>query len=454
MKVKFIAFVMDMTEVVDFFLFQIILEEPMTILKKAQAGEITGEMIEVAKKEGLDPEVIRQGVALGEIVILKSSRKNIHPVAVGKGLFTKVSASVGMYEQADTIESEMVKIDAALAAKADTLMDLSVRGPIDAMRESVLSTVDRPVGTLPLYQALAAAQEKYGTALSMTADDLFAMIEKHAAEGVSFLALHCGTTMDVVNRAKEEGRIDPLVSYGGSHLIGWMVHNQSENPLFAQFDRVLSICRQYDVVLSFADGMRPGCIADSLDGAQVHELVILGGLVKRAREAGVQVMVKGPGHVPLDQIQTTVQLQKRLCGGAPYFVFGCLPTDSGAGSDHVTGAIGGAVAAYYGADFLCYVTPAEHIGMPNADDVYLGVMASRIAAHAGDVGKGHPDAVAWDLQMSVARRELNWGRQMELAIDPETANRVWRDRSTSFSSECSMCGDFCAMKIVAQYLRD
>ena len=425
----------------------------MTILEQARAGEITAEMIYVAQKEGIDPEFIRQGVSTGEIVILKSSRPNINPVAVGKGLYVKVSASVGMYEKDDTIAGEMTKVKSAMKAKTDTLMDLSVRGPIDEMRETVLSTVDRPVGTLPLYQTLAVAQKKYGTALNMTADDMFDMMEKHASEGVSFLALHCGTTMDVINRAKEEGRIDPLVSYGGSHLIGWMVHNKCENPFFAQYDRVLEICKKYDVVLSFADGMRPGCIADSLDGAQVHELVILGGLVKKARAAGVQVMVKGPGHVPLDEIQTTVQLQKKLCGGAPYFVFGCLPTDSGAGSDHITGAIGGAIAAYYGADFLCYVTPAEHIGMPNADDVYMGVMASRIAAHAADVAKGHPAALAWDLEMSTARRELNWERQMELAIDPEQASRVWKDRSTDFSSECSMCGDFCAMKIVAQYLR-
>ena len=426
----------------------------MTILEKARAGKITGEMIYVAEKEGIEPEVIRQGVASGEVVILKSSRENINPVAVGKGLYTKVSASVGMYEKTDTIDGEMAKIRSAVEAQSDTFMDLSICGPIDEMLEKVLSTVDRPVGTLPLYQTLAVAQKKYGTALDMTVEDMFEIVEKQAATGVSFLALHCGTTMDVINRAKEEGRIDPLVSYGGSHLIGWMLHNQCENPFFTQYDRVLEICKKYDVVLSFADGMRPGCIADSLDGAQVQELVILGGLVKKARAAGVQVMVKGPGHVPLDQIQTTIQLQKQLCGGAPYFVFGCLPTDSGVGMDHITGAIGGAVASYYGADFLCYVTPAEHIGLPNVEDVYMGVMASRIAAHAGDVGKGHPDAIAWDREMSVARRELNWDRQMELAIDPETATRIWKERSTDFSSECTMCGEFCAMKVIGKYLRE
>ncbi len=425
----------------------------MTLLEKAKCGEITAEMQYVAEKEGVRPEFICEGVANGDIVILYSSRENIHPVAVGKGLFTKVSASVGMYEEADTIDGEMAKIDAAVKAHADTIMDLSVRGPIEEMREKVLSTVDRPVGTLPMYETLSVAEAKYGTALDMTPDDMFDMIEKQASQGVAFIAVHPGTTLSVIHRAKDEGRIDPLVSYGGSHLIGWMLYNNTENPLYTEFDRLIEICKKYDVVLSFADGMRPGCIADSLDHAQVEELVILGGLVRRAREAGVQVMVKGPGHVPLDEIATTVQLEKKLCYGAPYFVFGCLPTDAAAGYDHITSAIGGAVAAYAGADFLCYVTPAEHIGMPNVDDVYQGVMASRIAAHAGDVAKGHPQAVKWDLDMSVARRAMNWKEQFKLSIDPETTQRVWRERSTSFTSECTMCGKYCAMKIVEKYLR-
>ncbi|MGL4606476.1 MAG: phosphomethylpyrimidine synthase ThiC [Eubacteriaceae bacterium] len=425
----------------------------MTILEKAKAGEITEEMVYVAEKEGVSPEFICKGIASGEMVLLKSHRENIQPVAVGKCLYTKVSSSIGMYKATDTIEGEMEKIAQAVKAKTDTIMDLSVQGDIRGMREKLLSTSDRPVGTLPLYQALAVAHEKYGTALDMKPEDFFETMEEQAAAGVSFLALHCGTTLDVIQRAKEENRIDPLVSYGGSHLIGWMLYNHVENPLFSQFERVLEICKKYDVVLSFADGMRPGCIADSLDGPQVHELVILGGLVKKARAAGVQVMVKGPGHVPLDEIETTIKLQKKLCGNAPYFVFGCLPTDSGLGSDHITSAIGGAIASYYGADFLCYVTPAEHIGMPTKEEVYQGVIASRIAAHAGDVAKEHPGALAWDLSMSVARRELKWKRQIELAIDSETAEKMWKARSTNFSSECSMCGDYCAMKIVGKYLR-
>jgi len=425
----------------------------MTLLEKARAGEITGEMRIVAKKEGVTPEFIRQGVEDGTIVVLHSSRPNIEPVAVGQGLFTKVSASVGMYEESDTIEGEMAKIASAVKAHADTIMDLSVRGPIEEMREQVLATVDRPVGTLPMYETLAEADAKYGTSLDMTAEDMFEMIERQAAQGVSFLAMHPATTLQVIRRAKEEGRIDPLVSYGGSHLIGWMIHHQCENPMYTDFDRVIEICHRYDVVLSFADGMRPGAVADSLDAAQVEELVLIGTLVRRAREAGVQVMVKGPGHVALDEIACTVQLEKKLCHGAPYFVFGCLPTDAAAGFDHITSAIGGAVAAYAGADFLCYVTPAEHIGMPSADDVYQGVIASRIAAHAGDVAKGHPQAIAWDRDMSIARREMNFPKQFKMAIDPEAAERMWRERSTNFTSECTMCGKYCAIRIVDKYLR-
>lgn len=425
----------------------------MTILESAKAGLITPEMELCAQDEQVSPEFIRSGVADGTIVVLKSSRPNIRPVAVGKGMTTKVSASVGMYEEYDTPEGELAKIDEALRAGTDTIMDLSVRGDIRGLREQVLSRSKIPVGTLPIYQTLYDTEQKYGSSFDMTARDMLDTIEEQAAEGVSFLAMHPATTQAVVKTSKEEGRLDPLVSWGGSHLIGWMVLHHEENPLFVHFDEIIEICRRYDVVLSFADGMRPGCIDDSLDSAQVQELVIIGTLVRRARERGVQVMVKGPGHVPLDEIETTVKLMKKLCHNVPYFVFGCLPTDRAEGCDHITSAIGGAIASYYGADFLCYVTPAEHIGMPDAADVYEGVMASRIAAHAGDVAKGHPGALAWDREMSVARREMNWKKQFEMSIDPERAERMWRERSTSFTSECTMCGKYCAIKIVERYLR-
>ncbi|MEW9124610.1 MAG: phosphomethylpyrimidine synthase ThiC [Thermotaleaceae bacterium] len=427
----------------------------MTLLESARNGIITTEMKQVAMKERVSEEFIRQGVAKGEIVILgNKNHRNVSPIAVGTGLSTKVSASVGIHSTSGSITEEIDKIVTAVAAGTDAIMDLSICGEIDSMRKAALEATAKPIGTLPLYQAMADAKKKRGSSLKMTVDDLFEVIEKHAAEGIDFLALHCGTTMDIIERAKREGRIDPLVSFGGSHLVGWMVQNNAENPLFEDFDRLLEIARKYDVVLSFADGMRPGCLADSLDGAQVHELVILGELVTRARNAGVQVMVKGPGHVPIDQIETTVKLQKSLCKGAPYFVFGPLVTDSAVGYDHISAAIGGAISSYAGAEFLCYVTPAEHIGLPNKQQVHDGVIAARIAAHAGDLAKGMESAIKWDLEMSQARRNLDWEKQMELAIDSDTARRMWKERSNDFSSECSMCGKYCAMKIVSEFLNN
>lgn len=425
----------------------------MTILESARAGIITPEMSVCAENENVSPEFIRDGIADGSIVILKSSRKNIAPVAVGRGLTTKVSASVGMYNEDDTPEGELEKIASAMRAGTDTIMDLSVRGDILGLREQVLASSTVPVGTLPIYETLAVTEEKYGSNFNMTAEDMLETIEEQAAEGVSFIAMHPAMTREIIDAAKETGRTDPLVSYGGSHLIGWMIVNEKENPLYENFDKIIDICKRHDVVLSFADGMRPGCISDSLDIAQVMELTQIGRLVARARDKGVQCMVKGPGHVPLDEIETTVRLEKRLCGGAPYFVFGCLPTDRAAGADHITSAIGGAAASYYGADFLCYVTPAEHIGLPSADEVYEGVMASRIAGHAGDVAKGVASALQQDLNMSNARREMNWQKQFSFCIDPERARRVWKERSTSFTSECTMCGKYCAMRIVEKYLR-
>jgi phosphomethylpyrimidine synthase len=286
----------------------------------------------------------------------------------------------------------------------------------------------------------------------MTVEELFAVIERQAADGVDFLALHGGTTMGVVERAKREGRVDPLVSYGGSHLIGWMIYNQRENPFYENYDRVLEIARRYDVTVSLADGMRPGCLADSLDCAQVEELVILGELVRRAREAGVQVMVKGPGHIPLNQIEATIALQKSLCKGAPYFVFGPVVTDIAAGYDHISAAIGGALAAWAGAEFICYVTAAEHLGHPNVEQVREGVITARIAAHAADLAKGLPEAEQWDRRLSRARKELDWEKQIALAIDPERAGQLRKERSGESSAACAMCGQYCAMKVVAGYL--
>ncbi|MFZ5649877.1 MAG: phosphomethylpyrimidine synthase ThiC [Bacillota bacterium] len=425
----------------------------MTLLNRARRGEITAEIRQVALDEGVPPEYVIEGVSAGTIVIPRSvNRRNSKPVGIGTGLRTKVSASVGLHGNNASIPEELEKIRAAVEAGTNAIMDLSVSGDINAMRRKALNTSPVPVGTLPLYQALAEAGEKYGSTAKMKVDDLFEVIERHAADGVDFLAMHCGTTMEIVERAKKDGRVDPLVSYGGSHLIGWMIYNQSENPLYTHYDRVLEIARRCDATISLADGMRPGCLADSLDGPQVQELVILGELVRRAREAGVQIMVKGPGHVPLNQLKATVTLQKSLCKGAPYFVFGPVATDIAAGYDHISAAIGGAVSAWAGAEFLCYVTAPEHIGLPDAEQVREGVIAARIAAHAADLARGLPGAAQWDLEISRARKDLNWKKQIELSIDPVRAAKLRKERSDDSSEGCAMCGKYCAMKVVSEYL--
>lgn len=425
----------------------------MSLYTDALSGTITSQMEQVAAREGMSAESIRQGLADGTIVIpCNSQHSGIVPMAIGKGMRTKVSASIGLYGSQATCGDEMEKLKTALEAGTDAIMDLSVNGDIDAMRREIITSSPVPVGTLPLYQAIAEAGAKYGSALKMDVEELFEVIERHAADGVDFMAVHCGTTMDIVERAKTEGRIDPLVSYGGAHLIGWMVYNKKENPLYENYDRVLEIAKKYDVTIALADGMRPGCVADSLDGAQVQEMVVMGELVRRARDAGVQIMIKGPGHMPLNQIQATMTLQKSLCKGAPYFVFGPLLTDIAVGYDHINAAIGGAISAWYGAEFLCYVTPAEHIGTPNAAQVREGVYAARIAAHAGDLAKGLKDAHLWDLEMSIARKDLNWNKQIELAIDPVHAEHIRKTRNKGELTTCAMCGKYCAMEIVAKYL--
>ncbi len=422
----------------------------MTQLSEALEGNITPAMEQVAQQEGIRPEQVRQGVAEGTLVIPCNKRHTgMKPTGIGAGLRTKVSASVGLHGPGAHVAAELEKIKAAVDAGTDAIMDLSVSGDLDAMRRQILAATPTPVGTLPFYQAIAEAGQKYASPLHMTADEIFCVIERQASDGVDFLALHCATTMEVMERAKKEGRIDPLVSYGGSHLMGWMIHNQKENPLYEKYDRVLEIARRYDVTLSLADGMRPGCVADSLDGAQVHELVILGELVRRAREAGVQIMVEGPGHVPLHHVKATMLLQKRLCNGAPYFVLGTLATDIAPGYDHITSAIGGALAGMAGADFICNVTPAEHLGLPTEQDVKDGIMAARIAAHAADMARGNRQALSRDLQMARARVALNMNQQASLSLDSE---KLKESCGVGHENDCcAVCGPQCAADVAARY---
>jgi phosphomethylpyrimidine synthase len=304
---------------------------------------------------------------------------------------------------------------------------------------------------VPIYQAGIAAIDKYEAIVKMTADDIFAAIEEHARDGVDFVTVHCGVTQSAIARLKQQGRVADVVSRGGAFLIGWIIHNERENPLYEYYDRLLELAREFDVTLSLGDGMRPGCLADATDRAQVEELLIAGELVDRARQAGVQVMVEGPGHLPLNQIEANVRLQKAICKGAPFYVLGPLVTDVAAGYDHITGAIGGAIAAVAGADFLCYVTPAEHLSLPDPDDVRRGVIASRIAAHAADIVKGVKGAGQWDRDMSLARRKFDWAEQARLSLNPELSRQV-HGKHTSAGSACSMCGKYCAMELMENYL--
>ena len=424
----------------------------MTQLELARKGIISPQMKIVAEREKLDPEFIRAGIAEGNIVIPANvNHKSFTPFGIGKGLRTKVNANLGTSSDYGTIQTELEKLRVAIESGADTVMDLSTGGDIPAVRRAVMKASSIPVGTVPIYQAAIKAIKESGAIVKMSADDIFSAIEDHCQDGVDFITVHCGVTRSAIVRLKEQGRITDVVSRGGAFTVGWILHNNQENPLYEYYDRLLEIAHKYDVTLSLGDGMRPGCLADATDHAQVEELLILGELVQRAWKAGVQVMVEGPGHVPLNQIETNVKLEKSICKGAPFYVLGPLVTDIGAGYDHITGAIGGAIAAMAGADFLCYVTPSEHLSLPDVEDVRQGVIASRIAGHAADIAKGVKGAMDWDIKMAKARKALDWESQAKLTLTPDYSRKV-HAKHTSSGEACSMCGDYCAMKVVGQYL--
>ena len=424
----------------------------MTQLELAKKGIISPQMESVAQYEGVETEFVRQGVAQGTIVIpANPEHTNLVPCGIGQGLKTKVNANIGTSSDYGNTETELEKLRVVIDCGADAVMDLSTAGDIAAVRRAILAASPLPVGTVPIYQAGIEAIDKYSAIIKMTADDLFAAIEAHVRDGVDFITVHCGVTQADIARLKRQERVADVVSRGGAFLIGWMLYNERENPLYEQYDRLLELARKFDVTLSLGDGMRPGSLADATDRPQIEELLTLGELVERARQADVQVMVEGPGHLPLNQIETNVQLEKTICKGAPFYVLGPLVTDVAAGYDHITGAIGGAIAAAAGTDFLCYVTPAEHLSLPDAEDVRQGIMASRIAAHAGDIAKGVKDAAQWDRKMSVARKKLDWEEQARLSLDPERSRQV-HSKHASAGSACSMCGQFCAMALVEEYL--
>ncbi|HCF50667.1 MAG TPA: B12 lower ligand biosynthesis ThiC-like protein BzaB [Syntrophomonas sp.] len=422
----------------------------MTQVLAARAGRVTPEMEMVAAQENLDVQAVREGVAAGRIVIPRNiKRKDFQYCGIGEGLRIKVNALIGTSSDIEDVAMEERKLAFVEAAECDALMDLSTGGDIDGMRRLVLDKANIAVGSVPIYQAAIEAIDRRGSIVGMTAEDMFEAIEKQAADGVDFMAIHSALNFDVIRRLQNMGRVTDVVSRGGAFLTGWMLHNKKENPLYEQFNRLLEILKKYDVTLSLGDAIRPGSTADSLDGAQLQGLIVAGELVARAQAAGVQVMVEGPGHVPMNHVEATVLLQKRLCNRAPYFILGTLATDVAPGYDHITSAIGGALAGAVGADFLCYVTPAEHLGLPTEEDVKAGVIAARIAAHAADLARGNRQAWERDRQMAQARVDSDLDRQISLSIDPEQTRSAFGARDDRH--DCAVCGADCAAQVAAKY---
>lgn len=425
----------------------------MTQMDDAKKGIITDQMKAVAKIENVDEEFIRKSVAAGTIAIPNNVTRNAKPVGIGAGLRTKVNATIGTSTDINDIDMEVEKAKVAMENKADTLMELSIGGDLDVIRQKIISITDLPVGSVPIYQAAVDSIKKNGSPIYMEEDSMFKAIEKQAKDGIDFMAIHCSVNRETLKRLKRQGREGGLVSRGGAFLSAWMVHNEIENPLYKNYDQVLDIAKEYDFAISLANGMRAGAIADSTDRAQVQELIILGELVDRAREAGVQTIVEGPGHIPLKEIQTNVMVQKKLCRGAPFYMLGPIVTDIAPAYDHIVSSIGAAQSASAGADFICYVTPAEHLALPGPDDVKRGVIATRIGAYVGDMAKGVHNGEL-DLKMANARKKLNWEAQYAAAICPADARAIRDARPPEDPDTCTMCGNYCAVKIVNEWLDD
>ncbi len=425
----------------------------MTQIEQSRKGVLTPVLRKAAAAEGMAASDLAAVVAAGKAVIpFNKAHSPARPAAIGHGLRTKVNVNIGTSRDFPALRDELRKLKVSLDYGADAVMDLSTGGDLEKIRQAILARCPVPLGTVPIYGAAVKAIDRRGSIVDMTEDDLFAEIESQARAGVDFMTVHCGLTLKAVERLKKQGRVADIVSRGGAFHLACMLHQGKENPFYARFDRLLEIARRHDVTLSLGDGLRPGSIVDATDRPQIEELLTLGELVQSAWDAGVQVMVEGPGHVPLDQVEMNMRLEKRVCREAPFYVLGPLVTDIAPGYDHIVAAIGGAIAAASGADFLCYVTPAEHLGLPTLDDVREGLIASRIAAHAADIVKRVPGALEHDRALSKARKELDWDEQRTLALDPRKFAAVRRKRK-SRTMACSMCGDFCAMRIVSEFLK-
>ena len=415
-----------------------------TQIGAARKGLLTPQMRQVLADEPIHEADLLARVAEGRIVIPANHlHTSLQAKGIGAGLTTKINVNLGVSEDCCHVEKELDKVRRSIELKADAIMDLSTFGDTRAFRRRVVEISPAMIGTVPVYDAVA----RYGKEVAaISVDDFFDVVRMHAEDGVDFMTIHAGLTQAAVQRLRNNPRLTNVVSRGGSLLLEWMERNGRENPFYEHFDRLLDLCRRFDVTLSLGDGLRPGCLRDATDAAQIQELIVLGELTKRCWQADVQVMIEGPGHVPLNEVVANMQLEKKLCHGAPFYVLGPIVTDVAPGYDHITSAIGGALAATYGADFLCYVTPAEHLRLPDLDDMKEGIIAARIAAHAADVAKGIPRAIDWDNAMSKARKELDWNQMFDLAMDPEKA-KAYRASSQPLDQEvCTMCGDLCAVK--------
>lgn len=425
----------------------------MTQIECARQGKITEEMLQVAKEEGVSVDFLLEKVASGRVVIPKNRNRSLkRAIGIGEGLRVKVNANIGTSPDLVDLEAEIQKLEASLKAGADTVMDLSTGGDIESIRKEILARSPVPVGTVPIYSAGVSAVRKSGSIAKMTVEDMFEEVEKQAKDGVDFMTIHAGITLSGIEHVRKSGRITGIVSRGGAFLTCWMLQNEKENPFYEYFDDLLSILRKYDVTLSLGDALRPGCLADADDPAQIHETIIQGELVKRCWSAGVQVMVEGPGHIPLHLVESTIKITKKLTHYAPLYLLGPVVLDIAPGYDHIVSAIGGALAGLAGADFLCYVTPAEHVALPTPEDVYQGVIAAKIAALAVDYSRGTPSVVEKNEEMAKARGVLDWDKQIALSIDREKVEKMRAERGANLSGACTMCGEFCAMKTVAPFL--
>jgi len=413
-----------------------------TLMEKAHAGLMTDEIKRVAINEGADADDVRKYLALGHIVIPKSIKSKSHPVGIGKLMRTKINANIGTSRDYVDIEAEVKKAITAEKYGADTIMDLSTGGDLDLVRKRIIDAVNIPVGSVPIYQAAGKGIE------AMTSDNMFNAVRIHAKDGIDFVTIHAGVNHESFRRLKNSDRILDVVSRGGAFTLSWMKHNYEENPFYAEYDYLLELAREYELTISLGDGMRPGCINDASDRAKFEEFIQLGELVKRARAVGVQTLVEGPGHVPIDEIGLSVKAMKHLTGNAPLYLLGPLVTDIAPGYDHITAAMGGAVAGMHGADFLCMTTPAEHLALPDEDDIREGTIVTRIAAHAADLTKDgvRERARAADREMALARKDLDWNKQFRLAIDSEKAKNI-HARSKNVDT-CSMCGELCSIKMM------